>query len=324
MFGAGIAISIACVALVISQIQPRAMLASFARIDPFPVVLALLTIVTSYLIQAWRWQLLRPVDGSLPYRRALAFLMIGLSANILLPLRSGDLVRVFLVRRAFGGSGGRALASVIVERLFDILSIIAFGAVILLGGNWPQPIAVGFDIMTALAITAAAALIILVGLASRSTVAALRWFLRPLPLAAAARITGFVEQVMIGIRSVGAISRLIAIGALSLVIWGLITLAMYCFLLAFHLQLPFRAGVLVMVTTHLGAALPSAPAGIGVYQELVLLTLAVWDIAPSIAAGVAIFSHAAFVCLQLVCGAASAWVEGGSVLFRKETLKGLV
>jgi Lysylphosphatidylglycerol synthase TM region len=203
----------------------------FSEIDALSVVLALLTIVTSYLIQRGGGSWCDRSTAHCPTSAPSPFLMIGLSANILLPLRSGDVLRVFLVRRAFGGSGGRALASVIVERLFDISSIVSFGAVIHLGGNWPQPISVGFDIMTALAITVAAALVMLVGLARRSTVTACAGF--------------------------SVLSR----------------------------RRPRRA-------------------------------------APSVAATAAIFSHAAFVCLQLVCGAASACVEAGSAPFRRETLKG--
>jgi hypothetical protein len=48
--------------------------------------------------------------------------------------------------------------------------------------------------------------------------------------------------------------------------------------MAFHLDMPFVAGVLVMVATNLSLALPSSPAALGVFEAATVVALRAFDV----------------------------------------------
>lgn len=77
-------------------------------------------------VRALRWSvLLRPlvaVEG----RQLLPIMAVGYMANNVLPLRTGELVRAYVLGRRFGVRKTAALATIAVERLFDGLTLLGF------------------------------------------------------------------------------------------------------------------------------------------------------------------------------------------------------
>jgi len=80
-----------------------------------------------YFCQAWRWNLLlRPVANA-KLEAACAPSYIGLFANEILPLRSGEAIRCYLQSLWTDISFPVALSSAIIERLIDgVLLIVGF------------------------------------------------------------------------------------------------------------------------------------------------------------------------------------------------------
>ncbi len=115
-------------------------------------------------------------------------------------------------------------------------------------------------------------------------------------------------------QAVGSFWKLLKLMGLSFTIWGIVIVAMWFFIAAFRSDLPLVPGGLLMVTTHLGSVIPSAPASIGVYHAIAVVTLALWDINPESAMAIAIVSHSVMVGLQIIGGAISTWIEGGTAL----------
>ncbi|MEM2124756.1 MAG: lysylphosphatidylglycerol synthase transmembrane domain-containing protein, partial [Methanolinea sp.] len=60
---------------------------------------------------------------------SVACIFVSQTANLVVPARLGDLVRIFILRHEFGTSASRGLSSIVVERVFDILLVAALGAV---------------------------------------------------------------------------------------------------------------------------------------------------------------------------------------------------
>lgn len=83
-----------------------------------------------YFIGVWlrsvRWRIL--IQPLAPIRSTELFpvVVVGYMANNVLPLRTGELVRSFVVRRKFGIRKTSVLATIAVERLFDGLTLLAF------------------------------------------------------------------------------------------------------------------------------------------------------------------------------------------------------
>jgi uncharacterized membrane protein YbhN (UPF0104 family) len=73
--------------------------------------------------------------------------------------------------------------------------------------------------------------------------------------------------------------------------WLLSMLCAYIVTLAFHLDLPFAAGVLVMVAIGAGMILPSPPAAVGVFEGATLIALRAFGLPASTALPYALVLH---------------------------------
>src|SRR4051812_13705233 len=100
-------------------VDPRALLAQLRAVDPWLLVAGIALYFVGTFLRAARWQvILRPVQP-VPLRRAFATLVIGFTANDLLPARVGELVRAFLLQRSHRVPFAATIASIVVERVLD-------------------------------------------------------------------------------------------------------------------------------------------------------------------------------------------------------------
>lgn len=89
-------------------------------------ILAMLPIlVLSHMLRAWRWEyLLRPIKQDLRFRNLFSALIVGYMMNNLLP-KVGEFVRPYAIGKLEGVSRSAAFGTVLVERIFDVLSLLA-------------------------------------------------------------------------------------------------------------------------------------------------------------------------------------------------------
>jgi glycosyltransferase 2 family protein len=96
------------------------------------VAFAALLLSLDLAFRAIRWQrLLRPI-AAVRYPRMLGYLLIGYVANNVLPARLGELIRVHYLGDREGISRASALGTVVVERVVDLVAVVAIAAVALL------------------------------------------------------------------------------------------------------------------------------------------------------------------------------------------------
>jgi len=96
----------------------------------------LLPALVSYFVGVWlralRWHfLLGPMlpaaaQAHASANRLFGPITIGYAANNILPLRTGELVRVLALKRAEGVAGTAALATIVIERIFDGITMLLF------------------------------------------------------------------------------------------------------------------------------------------------------------------------------------------------------
>jgi glycosyltransferase 2 family protein len=74
-------------------------------------------------LRAVRWKWLIAPYAQVSAARLFRVVTIGVAANFLLPFRLGEVVRSFLLRNSNGVPIASSLASILVERLFDIITL---------------------------------------------------------------------------------------------------------------------------------------------------------------------------------------------------------
>lgn len=82
----------------------------------FPVLML------SHVFRAWRWKyLLHPIKRNIKYRNLFSSMVVGYMMNNVLP-RAGELVRPYAIGKLENLSRSAAFGTVLMERIFDILS----------------------------------------------------------------------------------------------------------------------------------------------------------------------------------------------------------
>jgi uncharacterized protein (TIRG00374 family) len=128
----GAAISIVALWLVLRGVDLARTGEVLARADLRWIGLAAAFLSTDLALRALRWQrLLRPI-AKVRYPPMLGYLLVGYLANNVLPARLGELVRSHYLGDREGISRASALGTVVVERVVDLVAVVAIASVALL------------------------------------------------------------------------------------------------------------------------------------------------------------------------------------------------
>jgi uncharacterized protein (TIRG00374 family) len=138
-----IAIGLACtlffLALALYRVQLGAVSAALAAANPLWIGAAIVIYAGNLTLRAWRWQvILRPV-AAIPYPIVARALLVGYGLNAVMPARLGELFRAEFFKRTFGLSRVWGLTSIVIERLFDGVTVICCLAVGLLFAAAAKP-----------------------------------------------------------------------------------------------------------------------------------------------------------------------------------------
>lgn len=303
----GAAVSLVALVIAFWGIQPARFVSVLKHANYLFLIPCALLLVVGLLARARSWHVL--LAAAVPYRRAFDALNEGYLLNNVLPLRLGELARAYLVSRGGGISASGALATVVVERLIDIvvclvglLGVLPF----MVSPDWAVDAAVGVGI-------ALAGVIALLGLLLYKRQAFLR-LLRRLPVKSLSEV---FDRFLGGIGSLTSHPGRLALAAFwSTIAWLTNWLMIWLLLAAFgeiaSAVVPFfTSGVVAF-----GAALPSSPGAIGVYELSAVAALLVFGYSRELAVGVAILAHGLVIVLPGLLGAWALTREG-------QTLRGL-
>jgi uncharacterized protein (TIRG00374 family) len=284
----GVAISVASLVYLFWSVDPRDVLAHLATTNWTFLTISLVLNLGSVWIRSWRWYYLYP-PGSRPSHLFNA-LMIGYMANNILPLRAGEVVRVYIASR-HGPRFWTSVATLVVERVLDGLAVglILAGLFLTLPippkWFWPAMIFLAVDAagMIALAVIALApgACATCIRVLFHNWARLERWLLDAL---------GTMSE---GLKGVRARRHLLPIAVSSVAIWLVLALAVWTALHAAHLDLPFAASWAVLAFMGLGVSLPSSPGFVGVIQLATVGALSLFSVPDTEALSFSLIFHAA-------------------------------
>jgi uncharacterized protein (TIRG00374 family) len=215
--------------------------------------------------------------------------MIGFMGNNLLPLRIGDLARVYIAAKKEKVTASAMLATVVIERLLDVFAILTMLSVIFFHMPLPRWIANGFLIMLALGGAAWLALFLM---RSRADLLC-AWLARFLPSRYAGQITGLVQSFLEGLAAMKSSKNLILAALLSIPIWTAYAFGTYAALKACAIDAPFSASWVVLAFVGIGVSLPSAPGFVGTFQFFTVAALALYAVDQQQAFGFSLLHHMA-------------------------------
>jgi uncharacterized protein (TIRG00374 family) len=237
--------------------------------------------------RAWRWAYLFP-PGPRP-SHLFRSLLIGYMGNNLLPLRAGEVVRVYAASR-HGPRFWTTFATVVVERVLDglVLGLIVAGLLLVV----PVSAEMRWSIALFLAVDLAALLVLVM-------IAVAPGMCRMLIETIFHRV-GWLERRLIallgtmteGLRGIRAPRHAIPLALSSVAIWLFLALSVWTAMHAAHLDLPLVASWVVLAFLGLGVSLPSSPGFVGVIQAATVLALALFAVPRAEALSFSLLLHA--------------------------------
>ena len=271
-----------------------------------------------------RWRFLLSHLKAIPTSRLLPVVVVGYMANNLLPVRLGEVVRSYYLGQREGVSKSAALATIVLERVFDgltLLLLLAAAALVLPVGGLVQDLAERSGIPVYLLVLGAVAPFVSVLALMMTTarwpgwpVRALAPLTRRLPVKVGLSLVELTGLFITGLASLRELRRVQMLLLLSLPVWLLEASMLYVIGFSFELQEHFgnqveMAAVILAVTatSNLATSLPSSQGGIGPFEFFAIGTLVVLGVSAPVATAYTITMHVALLLPVVVVGLATLW-----------------
>ena len=313
----GAIIGSASLALAVRGVDWRAVRSALLHTRVSMLLFALASVATAISLSVVRWRLLfAPEHRRLSWRGLTGAILIGQTANLVIPARVGELARIYLVASRERVSKARVTATIVVEKVADLAVFAVAIGLVLVGMTMPEWMSrsgVAFVGLAAVLVIATVALTFwseaLLGLLERL---ALR-----LPAKWAGRVVGVAEAAL------GALRSLLD-WRLGLVVWLLSAAILFAsiatnYLVFGAMRLPLSpvAALFLTIVLRIGVAPPSLPGRLGLFQYLVVLALAMFGIDRTTALTYSFALYATAVVPVLITGVVSLfafrWTNDSSV-----------
>ncbi len=248
-----------------------------ARANYLYLIPASLLTVAALWVRAVRWGLLLHPLKSIDANTLFSATSIGFMCNNVLPMRLGEFIRAFVIRRSTGVRATAAFATIVVERLFDLFAMIGVFGVLLLFAPFENR---QFKLGALLACVGGLGVLgglVLYHLRPQSTEILVGRFL---PGKVRTKVLGWLRSFGSGLEIFRDVRRLLGVGALTVLMWFMITVVIKICFASARLEeggatLPATSSLVVLVVIAIGVMVPSGPGFVGTMQAASVLGLAI-------------------------------------------------
>jgi uncharacterized protein (TIRG00374 family) len=264
-----------------------------------------------WFVSAWfrslRWRYLLQPMGSFSAQTLYPIVIIGYMANNLLPARTGEIVRAYIMGERHRLSIMATLGTIAVERLFDglvlVVFLVAVGAFVGLSRE-----------LGILAVAMSATFVLVFALflfVASSQDRAQRWvrrLLRFLPSGIQEKGNQWASSFITGLAALQSPWRIAAVLITTVVAWALEATMYFMVGVSFNLGEAFPIVLMVAAAANLAITLPSTSGGVGPFELLTKETLEFVGVKGGVAGGYAAALHALVLLPVVAAGLIFLWV----------------
>jgi len=299
-FWVGIIISGVFLYLAFRKIEFKEVGQAFKDANYLYVAMAGGLMIVSLWARAYRWKYLLSPVKKIGIPSLFSSTMIGFMANNLLPARLGEFVRAYSIGSKENISKSSALATIVVERVFDGFTVLSFLAVVLIFFDFPGWVRKGGYFAFGFFMSVLVFLVFL-RLHTKKVIKRVDSLLKFLPASARDKLKNILYSFADGLQVLKNSHHLIMVIIFSLAVWLVVASAFEFAIIAFDLKLPVGAAFVLMVILALGVMIPSSPGFVGTYHYLCIASLALFAISKDVALSFSIVAHASgFIPITLI------------------------
>lgn len=306
------AVSLAFLGWAVAKLDFAQAFETIMRLNPLWLVPYLIVQLVSVWLRAVRLRFITEPVAKASMRTLIASICIGFMGNMIFPLRIGELVRVYVVAKKERVSRSGVLATIVVERIFDIFAT-AMLVVAAVFFATPQAVDAGVwrNVEQVAAVFGAVSLVagVMVFLIASEEGFALRWMnriIRALP-AAAEKVEGLLASFRQGLQVMRHERHFWLTVLYTAALFTAAIASSYLVLPLFGIPAGFELALTLCVFTLAGVAVPSAPGAVGTFHAGVIFALTLYGVDANKALGVAIFMHLFMFTFFLIAGGWYVW-----------------
>ena len=314
----GTSISLALLIYLFVRVDYGQLWLSLASADLSMLLIASVLVTGTLVMRAWRWQyLLKPIK-SVRFSNSMSATAIGLMANMILPVRLGEIVRAMVLGQRERIAKSASFATVVVDRLLDGFTILFILVVLLLvvplpfDQEWQRRMRWG-GLAFFLLYGGVFALLFYLHRAPTQVLQGVRRLCSRLPTRWVDGLCRFLESFGAGLHALDRTEYLGQIVVTSLLLWGLMGVYNFLIVLAFQVHLPLTVGFILLVAQAAAVMLPASPGFVGTHHAASVACLSLWGVSPEASLSIALVMHAIGYFLTIAIGAVYLWAVGLSM-----------
>jgi hypothetical protein len=277
---AALGISAVCVWVSMKEVNLREVASALGNANYFGFAGVMAITIFAFWVRAIRWRFLLQVDRPISTASLFSATMIGFMANNVLPFRLGEFVRPWALSRSEKLSKSMLLATIVVERAVDMLTLLAiFGIALLvapIAENTPAGRLVQGGARLLLVLSASLTVFVVAAERNRALAHAL---IRMLPAALRDRAGRLLDRFLDGFALFRDLGRLAQVFALSFGMFLSFAVALWITAWSLGISIPWYAGLVMLVVTAIGIMVPAAPGYVGTLNIACTAGLALYGIA---------------------------------------------
>ncbi len=293
----GIAISAVCVWLSMRDVHVSEVWNALRHANYLGFVAVMAATLSGFWLRAIRWRSLITSPRRISTDSLFSATMIGFMANNVLPFRLGEFVRPWALARREHLSKTTLLATIVVERAIDMLTLLAILGLGLLvfplraDTDAGRMVQAGAGVLLALSV-ALTVFVVVLERQPRFAHAVIGRCTAFLPPGVRERVARSLDHFLEGLSLFRDLKRLTWVFALSFAMFLIFSLGLTISMWALGIDVPWYGGLIMLVITAIGIMVPAAPGYIGTLNLACIAGLALFHVGRDVAVPVSWFYFA--------------------------------
>ena len=301
--------------LAMRKLDYAALWGTFSLIRWPMIVVSVFVYYLTYLIRTIRWRYLAMPIKRMRLRSIFSATAIGFGANNMFPARLGEIIRCIVLGRMERVRASAVLATVVVERLFDMLAVLVMLGLVLVVVPFPgeyQEFQRGLratGVMSLGGVAGVFVFLVFLGRESRWAKTLLSWMIRPVPVRWRERAESMALSFAGGLAVLFRRDLFFPVIVTTVLHWLTVVGLYYAVFLAFGFVLPVFAAVFLTVLLAFAVAIPSTPGYIGPFHAAARYALVFFGLPAEEAVSVGIVMHAVNFLPAIAGGLLFIWID---------------
>ena len=291
----GFIISAIFLYLAFRKVNINQLISAFAIINYWYLIPATLVFFLSLWLRAYRWGVFFKPIREMSMKSLYSALLVGYMGNNIFPFKLGEFIRAYYIGKFEGISKTESFATIVIERVLDILTILIILGFTLFLQPLPSYIKTGGLILFFLCCITILFLFFLI-MKTDITIHFYQIITGKLPKKLSLRGEYIIKALSNGLIILKKRQYFFKITIITVGIWFFYIIIIQMLIVAFDFNLVYRVPVIACVTilvmSGISVSVPSSPGYIGTFHYLVMQSLVLYKVSDSEALSFAIVYHA--------------------------------